>query len=155
MGVTAADIMKREVISVREDLSIADLVELLYDHRISGVPVVGQTGALVGVISATDVLLGDMVLGPAPALDSDYHISPPMTPEHWEMMRIEPEDDRRVRDLMSTGVITARPDTPIDELARIMHTHRIHRLIVVDGELLAGIVTTMDILRAVMDRKVR
>ncbi|MBI2504155.1 MAG: CBS domain-containing protein, partial [Candidatus Latescibacteria bacterium] len=39
MGVKAADIMQRQVISVQEDLSIADLVALLYDHRISGVPV--------------------------------------------------------------------------------------------------------------------
>jgi CBS domain-containing protein len=153
MGLKAADIMKREVISVREDLSIADLVELLYDHRIGGVPVVDGAGALVGVVSATDVLLGDMVLGQAPAMETDYHTSPPMTPENWEVMRIEPEDDRRVRDLMSTGVITAQPETPIEELARIMHTHRIHRLIVIDGGRLAGIVTTMDILRAVMEKK--
>lgn len=154
MGVKAADIMQREVISVQAGVSIADLVELLYGHRISGVPVVDEGGVLVGVISATDVLLGDMVLGQAPVLETDYHTHLEMTPETWEVMRIEPEDDRRVRDLMSTGVITAQPDTPIEELARIMHTNRIHRLIVLEGELLAGIVTTMDILRAVMEKKV-
>lgn len=154
MGVKAADIMQREVISVQAGVSIADLVELLYGHRISGVPVVDEGGVLVGVISATDVLLGDMVLGQAPVLETDYHTHLEMTPETWEVMRIEPEDDRRVRDLMSTGVITAQPDTPIEELARIMHTNRIHRLIVLEGELLAGIITTMDILRAVMEKKV-
>ncbi|MCC7264449.1 MAG: CBS domain-containing protein [Candidatus Latescibacteria bacterium] len=153
MAVTAADIMQREVISVQEELSIADLVELLYDHRISGVPVVDAGGALVGVISATDVLLGDMVLGQAPVTETDYHTHVDIHPDNWEVMRIEPEDDRRVRDLMSTGVITARPDTPVDELAGIMYTNRIHRLIVLEGELLAGIVTTIDILRAVMEKR--
>jgi len=153
MAVKAADIMQREVISVQEGMSIADLVELLYDHRISGVPVVDEGGALVGVISATDVLLGDMVLGPAPVAETDYHTHVDIHPNQWEVMRIEPEDDRRVKDLMSTGVITAGPDTPVDELARIMYSNRIHRLIVLDGELLAGIVTTIDILRAVMDRR--
>lgn len=154
MGVKAADIMQRQVISVQEDLSIADLVALLYDHRISGVPVVDQAGALVGVISATDVLLGDMVLGQAPVLESDYHTHLEMHADNWEELRTEPEDDRRVRELMSTGVVTARPDTPIEELAQIMYTNRIHRLIVLEGERLAGIVTTMDILRAVMEKTI-
>lgn len=154
MGIKAADIMQREVISVQEDLSIADLVELLYDHRISGVPVVGEAGNLIGVISATDVLLGDMVLGQAPVMETDYHTHVDLHADNWEVMRIEPEDDRRVRDLMSTGVITVQPDTLIDELARTMFTNRIHRLIVLAGEQLVGIVTTMDILRAVMEKKV-
>lgn len=154
MGIKAADIMQREVISVQEDLSIADLVELLYDHRISGVPVVGEAGNLIGVISATDVLLGDMVLGQAPVMETDYHTHVDLHVDNWEVMRIEPEDDRRVRDLMSTGVITVQPDTLIDELARTMFTNRIHRLIVLAGEQLVGIVTTMDILRAVMEKKV-
>ncbi|MSR83814.1 MAG: CBS domain-containing protein [Candidatus Latescibacteria bacterium] len=154
MGVKAADIMQREVISVQEDLPIADLVELLYDHRISGVPVVGEAGNLIGVISATDVLLGDMVLGQAPVMETDYHTHVDIHADNWEVMRIEPEDDRRVRDLMSTGVITVQPDTPIDELARIMFANRIHRLIVLAGEQLVGIGTTMDILRAVMEKKV-
>lgn len=153
MGVKAAEIMQREVISVPENLSIADLVALLYDHRISGVPVVGEAGNLVGVISATDVLLGDMVLGQVPVMETDYHTHVDMHPDNWEVMRIEPEDNRRVRDLMSTGVITAQPGMPIEELARIMYTNRIHRLIVLEGELLVGIVTTMDILRAVMEKK--
>lgn len=154
MGVKAADLMQREVISVQVEMSIADLVELLYDHRISGAPVVDETGALVGVISATDVLLGDMVLGQAPVMETDYHTHVDIHPDNWEVMRIEPEDDRRVRDLMSTGVITVQPDTPIEELARIMYTNRIHRLLVIEGELLAGIVTTMDLLRAVMEKQV-
>lgn len=153
MPVKAEDIMQREVISVQEDLSVADLVELLYDHRISGVPVVDKAGALVGVISATDVLLGDMVLGQAPVTETDYHTHVDINPDNWEVMRIEPEDDRRVRDLMSTGVITARPDTTVDELARIMYTNRIHRLIVLEGEYLVGIVTTIDILKAVMEKR--
>jgi CBS domain-containing protein len=146
--------MQREVISVQVEMSIADLVELLYDHRISGAPVVDETGALVGVISATDVLLGDMVLGQVPVMETDYPTHVDIHPDNWEVMRIEPEDDRRVRDLMSTGVITVQPDTPIEELARIMYTNRIHRLLVLEGDLLAGIVTTMDLLRAVMEKQV-
>ena len=153
MGIKAADIMQREVIWAQADMSIADLVALLYNHRISGVPVVDEKGVLVGVISATDVLMGDMVLGQAPVMETDYHTHVDIHADSWEVLRIEPEDDRRVRDLMSTSVVTAQPEMPIEELARIMYTNRIHRLIVLEGELLAGIVTTMDILRAVMEKK--
>ncbi len=154
MEVRAADIMQRDVVCVQKDTSMADLVELLRDHRISGVPVVDEGGVLVGVVSATDVLLGDLVLGQGPMMESDYHTHPEVHSEDWEDLEIEPEDDRRVRDIMSTSVITAEPSTPIAELAQLMYTHRIHRLIILDRGLLAGIVTTTDILKAVMEGKV-
>lgn len=154
MAVKAGDIMQREVVYVHQEMSMADLVELLRDHRISGVPVVDEVGALVGVVSATDILLGDLVLGQGPVLESDYHTHPELHPEDWEGLVIEPEDPRQVRDIMSAAVIIAQPTTPIEELARIMYTHRIHRLIILEGERLAGIVTTTDIIKAVMDKKV-
>lgn len=50
------DIMQSEVVTVGPDMNVRDLVQLLARHRISGVPVIDEAGAIAGVVSATDVV---------------------------------------------------------------------------------------------------
>ena len=62
------------------------------------------------------------------------------------------QDDGRdltVADIMSTNVVTAHRGTPVKELAEMMVTHDIHRIVILDGSNIVGIVGTLDILRAV------
>jgi CBS domain-containing protein len=57
-----------------------------------------------------------------------------------------------VRDVMHYGVISCPSETPVDEAMRLMQTHRIHALVVVDGPgYLAGIVSQTDLLKAWQD----
>jgi CBS domain-containing protein len=68
---------------------------------------------------------------------------------------LEPEDavlDRPVQDFMSRQVITTSEQAPMGEIADLMVSHRVHRLIIVRDEKAAGIVSVMDILRALRDR---
>ena len=60
MEILAREMMTQPVITIREDASIDQLLELLQEHLISGVPVVDTPGHLVGVIALTDVV----ALGP-------------------------------------------------------------------------------------------
>lgn len=81
--------------------------------------VVSQGGKLLGVIS-----------------DRDVHRSrPKLFDDVW-----------RVRDVMTTDVITVARDASIAEAARTMREHRIHSLLVLQGEELVGIVTASDLL---------
>lgn len=50
-----ADIMNKEVVSVREDATIEEAALLMYDKKIGGLPVISQVGAVVGVITETDI----------------------------------------------------------------------------------------------------
>ena len=62
------------------------------------------------------------------------------------------EDDGRhkiVADIMSTNVIAAGPDTPVSDLAEQMVSHDIHRVVIREDLALIGIVSSLDILRAV------
>lgn len=50
---------------------------------------------------------------------------------------------------MSRHVLSVAPDAPLTEAARLMRQHRVHRLLVVDGETLCGIVSALDLLIAI------
>jgi CBS-domain-containing membrane protein len=51
-----SDLMQRRVVTSREEQSLKTLAETLFDHGISGMPVIGADGAVVGVVSEADLL---------------------------------------------------------------------------------------------------
>ncbi len=155
MSIQAKDIMNTDVVCAREDMGVGQLVQLLQENKISGAPVIDSADALVGVVSTSDVMFASQAFGGDPVVYSDFHTHYEIEQDaSWDTLAAEELNDVAIRDIMATGVITARSDTPIAELAGIMHSHRIHRVIIVEEEKLAGIVTTMDILKAVMEKKV-
>src|SRR3977135_1088491 len=50
------DVMTTNVLTVEEDTSFKDTVELVIEHRVSGVPVVDQDGHLVGLVTEADLV---------------------------------------------------------------------------------------------------
>ena len=56
---TAADIMSSQVISIQADTAVAKIAELLRSHRISGVPVLDDSGHVLGLVSEFDLLAKD------------------------------------------------------------------------------------------------
>ncbi|MEN9937124.1 MAG: hypothetical protein RLZZ387_3703 [Chloroflexota bacterium] len=61
-------------------------------------------------------------------------------------------EKRYVRNVMHFGVISCPSETPVDEAMRLMQTHRIHALVVVEGPgYLAGIISQTDVIRAWQD----
>jgi len=152
MPVYAKDIMTTDVVCAREDMSAQQLVHLLREHDITGVPVLDATGSLVGVVSMTDIILQDEIFGEGPVMESAYHKQVDMSGSFLgEDFTIEDLADLQIREIMSPDVIQTSPDTPIGELAGVMFSHRIHRVVVVEHGRVAGMVSTMDILKAVMD----
>lgn len=142
----AADIMREDVITVDENLTIKELAGLLIERGISGAPVVDKRGKLVGVVSQTDLVRRDRETSQdheAPAYNQDL--------DRWlgrHGLQVEAPDYARVRDVMTPVVLAADCSTSVEELARCMTLKRIHRLIITRRGKLAGIVTSMDILRA-------
>lgn len=144
---TAADIMIRDVITIEEDASVKDLAELLSRKKISGVPVVDSQRRVVGIVSE-----GDLV-----SVDADIHF-----PHYIQFLdsviflesmkkfdeRIRKAAAVEVGQIMTTDVITVQVDTPVSELATIMTDKEVNRLPVLDGEVLAGIVTRADVVRS-------
>lgn len=136
--VTAKSVMKKKVITVRENLLARELAQLFEDKHISGAPVVDRQGALVGVVSKSDLVRHE-VEGADVYSDSEQHLP--------KGFHVENPDRTTVADIMTPAVITATEDAPAAELARLMRKRRIHRVFITREKRLKGIVTTLDLLK--------
>lgn len=157
MAITAREIMSQPAVSIREDSTVRDLLVLLHEKHFSGVPVVDGSGRLTGVITLTDLLAIDPTAHPEyPVAVSDFHTSPAMDGLSEASGMLEPADavlDLPVGALMSRQAITATEEASIGEVADLMASRRIHRVIVVRDRDLVGIISVMDILQALRDRE--
>jgi CBS domain-containing protein len=150
---TAKDVMNRQVLTVRVDLTVRELAAFLIENQISGAPVIDRDGRLVGVVSVTDVAENG---AERPDLVDDHSSRPVrgweerLNPEDVRPLHIE-SDDLLVRDIMTPTVYTVPEDTPVSQLARTMVAGRIHRLLVTGNGRVVGIVTSLDLVR-LLDR---
>jgi len=141
-------IMNREVITVRPDLSLEGLEEMLIAQDLSRVPVVDKAGTLIGIVSKTDLLAfrhdeGDR-LEPEPVkLSARRGVKYQPGPGFHET-----EEGRMfVSDIMHTEVLTVTPETPLARAAEVMAVNRVHGLPVLSPQrTVVGWVSTLDIL---------
>jgi CBS-domain-containing membrane protein len=145
---TARDIMTREVVTIQAEASVEELAKLLEEHRIGGVPVLDQTGVLVGVVTQSDLVQRSRDLELPPALNIlDIHLFLE-TPSHFKK-RLEKLLGGRVEDVMTETPVSVAPDTPVNEIARLMASKGVHTLPVLEGRKLVGIVGKLDLIRGV------
>lgn len=117
---TAEQIMTTGVITVGPEATIRDAIELLLRKHISGLPVVDDRGALVGMITEYALL----------AMVYDRNVM-----------------HERVGTFMTRQLVSVEHDTPITEVASQFILHRVRRLPVTRGGRLVGLVSRVDVLR--------
>jgi len=148
----ARDFMKRDFISVSPHTPILTVHKLFIDKKIYGAPVIDDRDQVVGVISAIDLLRAirrELEPGARTSTRSTYfwdeatdsidHVDIPESDALWGLV---------VRDAMTKDVVTVAPDAPVAEVARTMIERRIHRVLVMTGWRLEGVITTFDLLFA-------
>jgi len=153
---TAKDIMNRQVITVRENMTVHQLASFLTDKMISGAPVVDENQNLVGVVSMSDIVRNDAHRAAIiqEHHDTDFYLTgweDDLDEEEMELLHIEEEDNVPVRDIMTPLIFKVEEDTSLADMAKMMIGGRIHRLIVTRGTKVTGIVTTLDMLKAIRD----
>jgi CBS domain-containing protein len=122
--VKAKDIMSKFAITVEENASLTEAAHLLMRFKISGMPVVSESGDLVGVITATDLF---NIMG--------------KTADDFSL----PEDLSNVKKVMTKDVLTIDTEVTLLDIIHIMHDKNIHTLPVVgDGEI-KGVVGRRDV----------
>jgi len=137
----AAELMSHTVVLVPREMTVPGAAHLLAQARVSGAPVVDESGRCIGVISTTDFLrYAEQGKGSARAKTASVF--------SWQIM--DEEFDERVEDLMNTDPVCVDPSASIGDIARMMINAHIHRVIVVDeNQRPVGIVSSTDILAAV------
>ncbi|MDF2734524.1 MAG: hypothetical protein K0S97_1147 [Chloroflexota bacterium] len=137
------DVMARQVVTVDPETALKDVAGLLVDRRISGVPVLDAGGAVVGVVSETDLLIKEQ------GAESI---------RHRRMARFFGDSSESRRQLAKLTAVTAgeamtAPAVTIGsyrrvaEAAALMVARKVNRLPVVDDGRLVGIVTRADLVR--------
>lgn len=127
-----SEVMTKDPLTVGPDTSLRVAKGLMRDKGIRHLPVVEETGRLLGVLTDRDVRHAAFV----PAL-AEY-----LT---WESRRLKAP---RVRDVMTWSVVTTHPDATLAQAGLSMFQRRIGSLPVVDNGRLVGILTDTDLLRA-------
>jgi CBS domain-containing protein len=141
----ADQIMTKDVITVAPLTPILDAADLMLRRRIGGLPVLDGNGALVGIVSQSDFLhrgeIGTERKRPRwlQFLIGTSGLAADFVREHG----------RRVQDVMTRDPVTVEEATQIDELVRLMEKHDVHRLPVMRGKILVGIITRSNLLQAV------
>jgi CBS domain-containing protein len=133
------DVMTTAVVSVDRITPYQDIDRLLTKHRISGVPVLKMGREVVGVVSETDLLAAEDETRRQARMAASMG-------RRWHL-RKQPHVRLTAGALMTSPAITIGPEATIPGAARLMNTHHITRLPVIDekGKLI-GIVSRRDLL---------
>ena len=140
----AADVMVSKVITVGPTTTIQEVASILLANRISAVPVVGEHGELIGIVSEGDLIrrievgtarrhswwLG--LLASNRALATEYVMS----------------NARKVADIMIRRVVTATPDTPLGDIATLLEKNSIKRVPIMNDGKIVGIVSRANLVQA-------
>lgn len=153
-AIDATDLMTPDVLTVSEDLPVADLAAFLRQHKITGAPVVDLDGKPCGVVSLIDLAAAVEVRSAArlSAFSDFYSLSWEESLDEIDVDSIQLEDDElRVRDIMTESVYSVPETATVSEIAeKMLHAH-VHRLLVVREEQIVGIISTSDLLGLLLD----
>jgi CBS domain-containing protein len=147
---TAGDIMSTKIYSVHQDTEIADLAKMFVENNVNAMPVVDDDGALVGIVSQTDLVEQDKPL----------HIPTVISLFDWVIYLESPKKfaeevrkvtARKVGEICTRDVVTCTPDTPVATVASLMVDNKAYLVpVVAEGEML-GVVARLDIIRSMSE----
>jgi len=148
----ARDVMSKPVVSVHPDTPIREIARLLLGKRFTAVPVVADDGAPVGMVSEGDLIHPERAAAEARRQSWLELLAEgePLAPELLAWLQARSHSARAV---MSAPVVTVSEDAELDEIARVLVTHRIKRVPVVRDGRVTGIVARGDLLRAMASNK--
>lgn len=147
----ASDVMVRNVIAVGPKASVPEVAKILLQNGVSAVPVVTDGDKLVGIVSE-----GDLMQRPEAGTEAR---------RSWWLDLFAHSDTRaaeftkshslKVSDVMTREVVTAKPDTPLADIAALLVKHGIKRVPIVRRGKLVGIVSRANLLEMIARAEIR
>jgi CBS domain-containing protein len=130
-AIRVGELMTRSPRTIRWDFTVGAAWKLMRDRKIRHLPVLDDTGRLVGIVTDRD--LRQVIFDPSiqEQLGS--------LPRALNVLT--------VREVMTWGVVTVQPETEVRQAARIMHEQKIGALPVVGGGRVVGMLTETDVLK--------
>ncbi len=124
--------MATPVIAARHNTSLHDAEVMLKNNRITGMPVLDENDEIVGIISEKHLLsIYDIRAGEDDVTDLTFRL--PYEYKTW------------VEEIMTRKVISVTEDTPLEEICRLMVENHIHRVPVLRGKKVVGVISTLSL----------
>lgn len=143
----ARHLMSSPVVTISEGAPVSQAVALMLERNVSCLPVIGAQDRVVGILTHSDFSLYPTFL----MTKTDHYAligswARPKTLQEivWNLENTE------VREFMRSPVVTVQEDTPLSELVDLMLRKGIHRLPVLRGAELVGIITRHDLLKLLL-----
>jgi CBS domain-containing protein len=153
MAGTVREIMDADPVTVAPGASVEDVVRLMREHELPGLPVVEEGGRLAGIVTESDLVIadeqGDLHLPHYLEIFGGFVFVEPLG--HFEE-RLRKATASTAADMMTADPTTVTPDAGVGEVARIIAESGHNRLPVVEGDRLVGVVTRVDVLGALAAR---
>jgi len=139
----ARDVMSSDVTVISPKAFVVDAARMMLERRITGLPVVDDSGKLVGLISEGDLLRRVEIGTDTQSTDAFFS---------FELARqFLKSHGRYVEDVMTTKVTSVLANTPLAEIAQLMQLMRLKRVPVTDHGKVVGVVSRTDVLRVLVN----
>jgi CBS-domain-containing membrane protein len=148
----ATDVMQRELVTVHASDPLREVERVLVDAQISAVPVLDDDDRVLGIVSMRDVVSRYAADHDLPE-DADEESFADDIDETETIAYRRLDGEPCAGDVMATDPVSVGPNALLTDVARRMVEHGSHRVLVTDHERLLGLVSTMDVLRAIADRR--
>lgn len=144
---TVADIMTREVVSVKGTTTVREMAGIFDKMGFGSLPLLDDQGNLSGIVSASDLIEQGRPLH-IPTVISLFDWVIPLEGEQSLERDLKRITAQTAAELASKDVVTIAPDEPVSRAAELMSSHKLHTLPVVEGKKVVGMVSRIDIIRA-------
>jgi CBS domain-containing protein len=141
--------MTQDVYAVSPATDLATAARLLVTQHIGGAPVIDSRGQVVGVVSLSDLADPDRGRSNTPGESLFYRVTGHHARAIGDGADPTIAGSGVVADVMSPFVLSIDPDASLVDAARLMVADDVHRLLVLDKGKLIGIISSMDVLRAI------
>lgn len=143
------DFMTEKVVAVHKEMTVKDFVCFLEKHNITGAPVMDESCKMLGIVSATDVIKrSHYITRDVAHCDEDYDVDPSSGLVEVHKYYTEELFETQIGELMTKEVISLSPEDDLQKAVDIFLKTPVHRIVVMDGEELVGIISTKDTIKA-------
>jgi len=146
---TVADIMTKEVITVKRETTLRELAEIFETHHVGSLPVVDDEGTPIGIITESDLIEQGRSLH-IPTVISLFDWVIPLGGERSLERDLQKMTAQTAGEIFTPELTSISPSDPVSKAADLMSEHKLHSLPVLEGKKLVGIVARIDIIRTLI-----